>query len=81
MPSQGSAGIFTTCAARCWKGPIDESKEKGAETVEQIAKAIGDLRTGALSPLGDNPVMHTILLLLGGIGVLFSVDPIRNLLF
>lgn len=61
--------------------PANESLKKGVDAIEKLAQAAGELRTGALSPLGENPILHTVLLLLGGIGALFSIEPIRDLLF
>jgi hypothetical protein len=58
-------------------GRADEAATKGLKAMEQIDGAITKVRTGALSSLGDDPVLHTLLLVLGGVGALLSMEPIR----
>ena len=59
----------------------DQANARASATLEQIAKAIAKVRTGAFSPLGDDPVLHTLLMILGGFGALLSLEPIRQFLW
>ncbi len=58
----------------------DQANARASATLEQIAKAIAKVRTRAFSPLGDDPVLHTLLMILGGFGALLSLEPIRQFL-
>jgi hypothetical protein len=58
----------------------DEAAAKGLETMEQIDLVITKVHTGALSSLGDDPVLHMILIVLGGLGAMLSMEPIRQFL-
>jgi hypothetical protein len=50
------------------------------KTLVRIARAIGDVRTGAFSPLTDDPILRTIVMILGGVGAVLSLEPIRQFL-
>jgi hypothetical protein len=58
----------------------DEPGRKCLDAVEQIATAITQIRTGALSPPSEDPILHTLLLIAGGIGALLSMEPVRQFL-
>jgi len=58
----------------------DQANARASAALEHIAKAIARVRTGAFSPLGDDPVLHTLLMILGGFGALLSLEPIRQFL-
>ena len=57
-----------------------EPPRAAAEALEKIAQTVADVKTGAFSSLGDDPVLHTLLMILGGIGALLSLEPIQQLL-
>jgi hypothetical protein len=57
-----------------------EPPRAAAEALEKIAQTVADVKTGAFSSLGDDPVLHTLLMILGGIGTLLSLEPIQQLL-
>ena len=56
------------------------AEAEASATLEEIAKAISKVRKGAFSRLGDDPVLHTFLMILGGIGAVLSLEPIQHLL-
>ena len=56
------------------------AEAEASATLEVIAKAISKVRKGAFSRLGDDPVFHTLLMILGGIGAVLSLEPIQHLL-
>jgi hypothetical protein len=59
--------------------PGDPPKD-AIEALEEIGRAVKDLKTGAFSALSDDPVARAAAMILGGIGALFSLQPIQQLL-
>jgi len=51
-----------------------------AEALEKIAQAVADVKTGAFSSFGDDPVVRVAVMILGGIGALLSLEPMQQLL-
>ena len=58
----------------------DQANARASAALEEVAKAISEVRKGAFSPLGDDPVLRTLLMVLGGFGALLSLEPIRQFL-